>query len=148
MTLQQHDEPFHLSLQGISKPHFCPFLMFSSHFFCPTLLAPFTAPCRIVFALPEDLEMWPYYPCFCFFTVVRSSKLIMHCMDPAAILLIRNMVFVGNVQQSAIAPRFTCWDHSLTFCCKGRSVTGIKVDKISICISLIWYSCPSIWSSV
>ena len=37
--------------------------MLSSHlFFClPLLLAPFTVPCRTVFAMPEDLEMWPYY---------------------------------------------------------------------------------------
>ena len=38
-------------------------LMLSSHlFFClPLLLAPFTVSCRIVFAMPEDLEMWPYH---------------------------------------------------------------------------------------
>ena len=37
-------------------------LMLSSHlFFCrPLLLAHFTVPCRIVFAMPEDLEIWPY----------------------------------------------------------------------------------------
>ena len=37
-------------------------LMLSSHlFFClPLLLAPFTVPCY-VFAMPEDLEMWPYH---------------------------------------------------------------------------------------
>ena len=41
-------------------------LMLSSHlFFClPLLLAPFTVPCRIVFAMPEDLEMWPYHLSF------------------------------------------------------------------------------------
>ena len=37
-------------------------LMLSYHlFFCLTLLlAPFTVPCRIVFAMPEDLEMFPF----------------------------------------------------------------------------------------
>ena len=51
-------------------------LMLSSHlFFClPLLLAPFTVPCRIVFAMPEDLEMWPYHLSFRFFTMVRRSS--------------------------------------------------------------------------
>ena len=50
-------------------------LMLSSNlFFClPLLLAPFTVPCRIIFAMPEDLEMWPYHLSFRFFTMVRSS---------------------------------------------------------------------------
>ena len=42
--------------------------MISSDLFfsLPLLLAPFTAPCRTVFAMPEDLEMWPYHLSFCF----------------------------------------------------------------------------------
>ena len=44
-------------------------LMLYSHlFFCvPLLLAPFTVPCRIVFTMPEDLEMCPYNLSFFFF---------------------------------------------------------------------------------
>ena len=51
-------------------------LMLSSHiFFClPLLRAPFTDPCRIVFAIPEDLEMWPYHLSFRFSTMVRRSS--------------------------------------------------------------------------
>ena len=51
-------------------------LMLSSHlFFCLSLiLAPFTVPCRTVFAMPENLEMWPYHPSFHFFTMVRRSS--------------------------------------------------------------------------
>ena len=50
--------------------------MLSSHlFFClPLLLAPFTVPCKIVFAMPEDLEMWPYHLSYRFFTMVRRSS--------------------------------------------------------------------------
>ena len=50
--------------------------MLSSHlFFClPLLLAPFTVPCRNVFAMQEDLEMWPYHLSFLFFTMVRRSS--------------------------------------------------------------------------
>ena len=72
--------PFHPSLSSAAlreSPNPIPFhsLMLSSHlFFClPLLLAPFTVPCRIVFAMPEDLEMWPYHMSFRFFTMVRRS---------------------------------------------------------------------------
>ena len=51
-------------------------LMLSSHFFfcLPLLLAPFTVPCRIVFAMLEELEMWPYHLSFRFFTMGRRSS--------------------------------------------------------------------------
>ena len=73
--------PFHPSLSSAAlkeSPNPIPVhsLMLSSHlFFClPLLLAPFTVPCRIVFAMPEDLEMWPYHLNFRFFTMVRRSS--------------------------------------------------------------------------
>ena len=60
--------PFHPSLSSAAlreSPNPIPIhsLRLSPHlFFClPLLLAPFTVPCRIVFAMPEDLEMWPYH---------------------------------------------------------------------------------------
>ena len=67
-------------------------LMLSSHlFFCfPLLLAPFTVPCRIVFAMPEDLEMWPYHLSFRFFTLVRRSS----CTPVAFWILFRTSSFV------------------------------------------------------
>ena len=70
--------PFHPSLSSAAlreSPNPIPIhsLMLSSHLFCclSLLLAPFTVPCRIVFAMPEDLEMWPYQMSFRFFTMVR-----------------------------------------------------------------------------
>ena len=49
-------------------------LMFSRLFFClPLILVPFTDPCIIVFAMPEDLEMWPYHLSFRFFSMVRGD---------------------------------------------------------------------------
>ena len=70
--------PFHFSLSSPAlrePPNPIPIhsLMLSSHLlFClPLLLAPFTVLCRIVFAMPEDLEMWPYHLSFRFFTMVR-----------------------------------------------------------------------------
>ena len=56
--------PFHPSLSStaLRESHNCMSvhsMMLSSHlFFClPRLLAPFTVPCKIVFAMPQDLEM-------------------------------------------------------------------------------------------
>ena len=73
--------PFHPSLSSAAlreSPNPIPVhsLMLSSHLFSclPLLLAPFTVPCRIVFAMPEDLEMWPYHLSFHFFTMVRRSS--------------------------------------------------------------------------
>ena len=67
-------------------------LMLSFHlFFClPLFLAPFTVPCRIVFAMPEDLEMWPYHPSFRFFTMVKRSS----CTPIAFWILLRTSSFV------------------------------------------------------
>ena len=49
-------------------------LILSSHlFFRLPLLFPFTVPCRIVLAKPEDLETWPNHLSFHFLTRVRSS---------------------------------------------------------------------------
>ena len=99
--------PFHPSLSSAAlreSPNPIPVhsLMLSSHlFFClPLLLAPFTVPCRIVFAMPEELEMWPYHLSFRFFTMVRRSSctpiafwillfrsLLLHLISRAWILL-------------------------------------------------------------
>ena len=88
--------PFHPSLSFAAlgespSPIFVHSLMLSSHlFFClPLLLALFTVPCRIVFAMPEDLEMWPYHLSFRFFTMVRSP-----CTPIAFWILLRTSSFV------------------------------------------------------
>ena len=81
--------PFHPSLSSApfrESPNPIPVhsLMLSSHlFFC--LLAPFADPCKIVFAMPEDIEMWPYYLSFRFFTIVRRSS----CTPVAFWILLR-----------------------------------------------------------
>ena len=50
-------------------------IMSSRLFFClPLFILPFTLPCRIVFAKPEDLETWPTHLCFRFLIRVRSSS--------------------------------------------------------------------------
>ena len=89
--------PFHHSLSSAALREFqnpipVHSLMLSSHlFFClPLLLVPFTVPCRIVFAMPEDLEMWPYHLSFLFFTMVRISS----CSPTVFWILLRSFSFV------------------------------------------------------
>ena len=89
--------PFHPSLSSAAlreSPNPIPVhsLMLSFHiFFCfPLLLAPFTVPCRIVFAMTEDLEVWPYHLSFRFFTMVRRSS----CTPVAFWILLRTSSFV------------------------------------------------------
>ena len=50
-------------------------------------------------------------------------------LDSVANLLIRYMVFVGNVQKSPIAFHLKRLDHSLDFCCEGPALTGIKEGR-------------------
>ena len=89
--------PFHPSRSSAApreSPNSIPVhsLILSSHlFFCrPLLLAPFTVLCRIVFAMPEDLEMWPHHLSFRFFTMVRRSS----CTPIAFWFLSRTSSFV------------------------------------------------------
>ena len=105
--------------QVIYKPHSC---LSSNIFFC---LALSTVPCRIIYAIPKDFEMWP-----CEFW--RSSWLWghqqSHCiMDPPANLLHRHKAFVQNVQ----SPKAYNLDglDSFKLCCKGLALTGIKEDR-------------------
>ena len=47
-------------------------------------------------------------------------------LDSAANLLVRHMVFVGNVHKSLIASHLRGLDRSLDFCCQGPALTGIR----------------------
>ena len=57
-------------------------------------------------------------------------------LDFVASLLVRHMVSVGHVQKSPISSHLKGLDPSLEFCCQGQALTGIKVDKMSVRISL------------
>ena len=72
--------PFHLvlfsaALVELANSILVHSLILSSHlFFCLSrFLFPFTVPCRIVFAKPEDLETWPNHLGFRFLTTVKRS---------------------------------------------------------------------------
>ena len=94
MTLQQYLSilPYLPLPSGNHQTPFPSIHWWSSHlFFClPLLLAPFTVSCRIVFAMPKDLEMWLYHLSFRFFTMVRSSS----CTPIAFWILLRTSSFV------------------------------------------------------
>ena len=51
-------------------------LMLSSHLFLcpPCLLPPFTVPCKMVLARPDERETWPYHCSLRLFTIVRRSS--------------------------------------------------------------------------
>ena len=75
-TIPFHLDLFSAALVELAKSIPVHSLILSSHlFFClPLFLFPFTVPCRIVFAKPEDLETWPNHLSFRFLTKVRSSS--------------------------------------------------------------------------
>ena len=92
-TIPFHLDLFSAALVELAKSIPVHSLILSSHlFFClPLSLFPFTVPCRIVFAKPEDLETWPNHLSFRFLTMVRSSS---YSPMAAWILLIGNMVLL------------------------------------------------------
>ena len=59
-------------------------------------------------------------------------------LDSAVNLLVRHMVFVGNVQKSPLASHLKGLGPSFEFCFQGPVLTGIKehVDNMSVSISL------------
>ena len=50
-------------------------------------------------------------------------------LDSIANLLVRRMVFVGNIQKSPIASHLKGLDPSFDFCCQGPALTGIKEGR-------------------
>ena len=51
-------------------------------------------------------------------------------LDSVANLLVRHMVFVGNVQKSPIASHLKGLDPSLYSCCKGPALIGITEGRL------------------
>ena len=66
---------------GLAKSRPVHSLMLSSHLFlCPLcLLLPFTVPCKMALARPDDRETWPYHCSLHLFTIIRRSS-----RDPVA----------------------------------------------------------------
>ena len=72
-TIPYHLVLFSVALVELTNSILVHSLIVSYHLFlCLPLLFPFTFPCRIVFAKPEDFETWPNHLSFCVLTRVRS----------------------------------------------------------------------------
>ena len=50
-------------------------------------------------------------------------------LDYVANLLVRYMVFLGNIQKSLIASRLKGLGHTFDFCCQGPALAGIKEGR-------------------
>ena len=77
-TIPFHLDLFSAALVELAKSIPVHSLILSFHlFFClPLFLFPFTVPCGIVFAKPEDLETWPNHLSFRFLTRVRVRHIL------------------------------------------------------------------------
>ena len=122
--------PFYPSLSSAARresPNPIPVhsLMLSSYlfFYLPLLLAPFTVPCRIVFAMPEHLEMWPYHLSFRFFTMIRRSS----CIPVAFWILLRTSLFVTGSHLGCLSSFLSCLDR-LHFVPCGGSIKTVYQD--------------------
>ena len=63
------------------------------------------------------------------FSFQQGWKVIMHSnfiLDSVANLLVRHMVFVGNIQKSPIASHLKGFALSLEFCCQVAALTDLK----------------------
>ena len=69
------------------------------------------------------------FPFEVFFTMVGDHH---HCsciLNSVANLLVRHMVFIGNIQKSPIASHLKGLDPSHNFCCQSLALTGIKEGR-------------------
>ena len=96
-TIPFHLDLFSAALVELAKSIPVHSLILSSHlFFClPFFLFPFTVPCRIVFASPEDLETWSKPSELSFLDQGQEFVIFSNgCLDLSANLLIGNMVLI------------------------------------------------------
>ena len=70
-----HFSLFSTTLWDLANSRPVHFLILSSHLFLclPCLLPPFTVPCKMVLARPDERETWPYHCSLPLFTIVRRS---------------------------------------------------------------------------
>ena len=75
-TSYLHFSLFSTALWDLANSRPVPSLMLSSHLFLclPCLLPPFTVPCKVVLARPEERETWPYHCCLRLLVIVRRSS--------------------------------------------------------------------------
>ena len=105
---------YSLMLSSVSSSVFLSFLLFS----LPP--AELSLPCWSILRCGHTIRISVSLPWL-------GDHHALHCiLDSLANLLVRHVVFVGNVLKSAIASRFKSLDPSFDFCCPGPALTGIK----------------------
>ena len=111
-----HFSLFSTALWDLANSRPVHFLMLSSHlFFClPCLLPPFTVPCKMVLARPDERETRPYHFSLRLFTMWPD-----YLPDLGTDFLVGDMVFVLNAHYLAVAPHFLGSLSSLQPCCEG-----------------------------
>ena len=107
-TIPFHLDLFSAALVELAKSIPVHSLILSSHlFFClPLFLFPFTVPCRIVFAKPEDLETWPNHLSFRFLASVRSSSYSPMAVRAAVACAILERTSGLELSSETTAPRY------------------------------------------
>ena len=95
-TSSPHLSLFSTALWDLANSRPVHSLMLSSHLFLclPCLLPPFTVPCKMVLARPDERETWPYHCNLCLFTTVKRSVWSNCLLDLGTDFLVGNMVFV------------------------------------------------------
>ena len=116
-------------------------LMLSSHcFLClPLRLPPWTVPCRIVLASPDDRATCLYHFSLCLFTEVRRSS-----YGPMMFLILAftsslAVISVPFTEEFAETSHLQCLYPSFTVCCYGPSFTCIQKygQRISLILELM-----------
>ena len=99
-----HFPLFSTALWDLAKSRPVHSLLSSHLFLClPCLLSPFTVPCDIILARPDDRETWPYHCSLRLFTMIRSW----FCGSVKVEFAASSTDFCGNV----VLFTATCSDH-------------------------------------
>ena len=127
-------------------------LMLSSYLFLclPCLLPPFTVPCKMVLARPNEWETWPYHCSFCLFTMVRTRseelrtrKLKSHLVRTQSWNILPLKPGVG--QYIAIHATFTARDFFLAYFYPSGPFTCIFPEPLPIspvlAVANTWFLC-------
>ena len=121
-------------------------LMLSSHLFlCPPgLLLPFTVPCKMVLARPDERETWPYHCSMCLFTMVRRSS-----CGPTACWILARTSSLGTVHRLYHIQGPDPLSGPVVRQCLIRSV-AMRADKLWLhrrAVSCVWWEQLPFWNT-
>ena len=105
-------------------------LMLSSHIFLclPCLLPPFTVPCKMVLARPDERETWPYHCSLRLFTIIRSS---------CALVFAQALIIFATPPSVLVSNQQCVWGVFVLISIHWRGIRTICVPCNSICMG-VW----------